>query len=319
MSMDPAESYLRPTAWPAWSTPTSPPCSSAASARCCSRRCIPLAMAGVAEHSNYQADPLGRLRRTADFVGTTTFGTARRPEKAIAQVQRVHRRVKGIAPDGRPYSAGDPELVTFIHVAEMSSFLESARRFGPRDLTPEQCDQYYDEMAPVATGSRSRAGYPGRRRTRTSYFRRIRPELYAGPQARQARDWLRHGVARRPRRARRLRRPFRRGHQHPAPVGPPRTRALGAGLARSPGRHRGGHPGDPRLVAAGLRWVTAGAQTAMRQPAVDADDLTGHVGRPGQGQHDLGHVLGPAHPFERGRLLHHLRARRPSRPSRACR
>ena len=104
----------------------------------------------MAEHSNYQADPLGRLRRTADFVGTTTFGTVREAEKAVQQVRRVHRRVTGVAPDGRPYSAADPELVTFIHAAEVSSFLESSRRFGPRDLTPEQCDQYYEEMAPVA-------------------------------------------------------------------------------------------------------------------------------------------------------------------------
>ena len=68
----------------------------------------PLAMAGVAEHSSYQEDPLGRLRRTASFVGTTTFGTVEQAEAAIAQVRRVHRRVKGIAPDGRPYSAADP-------------------------------------------------------------------------------------------------------------------------------------------------------------------------------------------------------------------
>jgi len=110
----------------------------------------PLAMAGVAEHSNYQDDPLGRLRRTAAFVGTTTFGSAAGAQRAIDQVRRVHRRVTGIAPDGRPYSAGDPDLVTFIHVAEVSSFLESARRFGPRPLSPAQCDRYYDEVAPVA-------------------------------------------------------------------------------------------------------------------------------------------------------------------------
>ena len=90
----------------------------------------PLAMAGVAEHSSYQEDPLGRLRRTASFVGTTTFGTVAEAEAAIAQVHRVHRRVKGIAPDGRPYSADDPELVTFIHVAEVASFLASSQRYG---------------------------------------------------------------------------------------------------------------------------------------------------------------------------------------------
>ena len=107
-------------------------------------------MAGVAEHSSYREDPLGRLRRTAAFVAATTFGTVAEAEAAIAQVQRVHRRVKGTAPDGRAYSADDPDLVTFIHVAEVSSFLASSRRYGPRPLTPEQCDRYFEEVAPVA-------------------------------------------------------------------------------------------------------------------------------------------------------------------------
>ncbi len=157
----------------------------------------PLAMAGVAEHSNYQQDPLGRLRRTGEFVGITTFGTTQEADAAIAQVLRVHRRVKGIAPDGRPYSAADPDLVTFIHVAEVSSFLESARRFGPHPLSPEQRDQYFAEVAPVAT-SLGAHWVPHSADEVESYFQRIRPELYAGPQARQARDWLRRGVADRP-------------------------------------------------------------------------------------------------------------------------
>jgi uncharacterized protein (DUF2236 family) len=157
----------------------------------------PLAMAGVAEHSAYQTDPLGRLRRTASFVGTTTYGTVAEAEEAITQVLRVHRRVHGVAPDGRPYSAADPELVTFIHVAEMSSFLESARRLGPHTLSPAQCDEYYDEVAPVALALGAE-WVPRSVDEVESYFLRLRPELYAGPQARQARDWLRRGVSRRP-------------------------------------------------------------------------------------------------------------------------
>jgi uncharacterized protein (DUF2236 family) len=156
----------------------------------------PLAMAGVAEHSNYRDDPLGRLRRTAAFVGTTTFGSVKEAERAIAQVRRVHRRVQGTAPDGRPYSADDPELVTFIHVAEVVSFLESSRRFGPHPLTPAQCDQYYEEVAPVAMALGAE-WVPRSALEVDSYFRRTRPGLYAGAQARQARDWLRRGVSRR--------------------------------------------------------------------------------------------------------------------------
>jgi len=157
----------------------------------------PLAMAGVAEHSGYREDPLGRLRRTAAFVGTTTFGTVDEAEAAIDQVRRVHRRVHGTAPDGRKYSADDPELVTFIHVAEVHSFLASSRRYGPRPLTPEQCDRYYEEVASVAYALGA-AWVPTSEREAESYLLRVRAELYAGPQAMEARDWLLRGVARRP-------------------------------------------------------------------------------------------------------------------------
>jgi uncharacterized protein (DUF2236 family) len=157
----------------------------------------PLAMAGVAEHSSYRDDPLGRLRRTASFVGTTTFGTAAQAEAAIAQVRRVHRRVKGIAPDGRPYAADDPELVTFIHVAEVASFLTASQRYGSRPLTPVECDEYYEEVAPVALALGA-TWAPRSTVEVESYLLRIRPDLYAGPQARAARDWLLRGVARRP-------------------------------------------------------------------------------------------------------------------------
>jgi uncharacterized protein (DUF2236 family) len=196
MSTDPDESYLRPDGVARMVHSDLPSMLIGGISALLMQTLHPLAMAGVAEHSNYQADPLGRLRRTANFVGTTTFGTAAEAEKAVEQVRRVHRRVTGIAPDGRPYSAADPELVTFIHVAEVSSFLESARRFGPRDLTLAQCDEYYDEMAPVALALGA-DWVPRSVAEVDEYFRRLRPELHAGPQALQARDWLRHGVSRR--------------------------------------------------------------------------------------------------------------------------
>ncbi len=154
-------------------------------------------MAGVAEHSSYQEDPLGRLHRTASFVARTTFGTVAEAEAAIDQVHRVHRRVRGIAPDGRPYSADDPDLVTFIHVAEVASFLTSSQRYGSRPLTPEECDRYYAEVAPVALALGA-TWVPRSSEEVESYLLRIRPQLYAGPQARAARDWLLRGVARRP-------------------------------------------------------------------------------------------------------------------------
>jgi uncharacterized protein (DUF2236 family) len=197
MSMDPAESYLPPDGVARMVHSDLASMLIGGIGALLLQTLHPLAMAGVAEHSSYQTDPLGRLRRTANFVGTTTFGTVREAEKAVEQVRRVHRRVTGVAPDGRPYSASDPALVTFIHAAEVWSFLEAARWFGPHDLTPEQCDRYYDEMAPVALALGAQ-WVPRSMAEMDRYFTQLRPELRAGEQALQARDWLRRGVAKRP-------------------------------------------------------------------------------------------------------------------------
>src|SRR3954453_18757464 len=69
----------------------------------------PLAMAGVADFSDYRARPLRRLERTARYVADTTFGTTEQAYEAAAVVRRVHERVHGVDPvTGRSYSADDP-------------------------------------------------------------------------------------------------------------------------------------------------------------------------------------------------------------------
>jgi uncharacterized protein (DUF2236 family) len=157
----------------------------------------PLAMAGVADHSNYKEDPTGRLRRTAHFVGATTYGSTEDARRAIDLVRRVHDTVHGVAPDGRPYSAHEPELLTWIHVAETDSFLRGVQQFGPWRFTDDECDRYFDETARVALELGAR-WVPRSRAEVAAYYRRIRPELYAGAQAFEARDFLLRGLARRP-------------------------------------------------------------------------------------------------------------------------
>lgn len=157
----------------------------------------PLTMAGVADHSTYAEHAIGRLRRTAAFVSFTTYGTVEEAQEAIEQVRLVHRRVTGTTPDGRPYAAADPELVTWVHAAEMWSFLRAAARYGSVRLTPEQCDAYFAETATVAY-ELGATWVPRSRAEMEAYFRRMRPHLYAGQQAREARNFLLRGVARRP-------------------------------------------------------------------------------------------------------------------------
>ncbi len=149
----------------------------------------PLAMAGVAEHSAYRTDPTGRLHRTAGFVGVTTFGSRKEAKLAVQGVKRVHRRVVGFAPDGRPYSANDPDLLAWVHHTLVESFLVAFQRYGSSQLTPKHADLYVLEQTRQAKlfgatpGPTSVAGL-------TKWMEEIRPELTAGTQAREGAKFL---------------------------------------------------------------------------------------------------------------------------------
>jgi uncharacterized protein (DUF2236 family) len=149
----------------------------------------PLAMAAVAQHSDYRGDPWGRLQRTSHFLAATTFGRAEDAREAIARVQAVHRRVTGIAPDGRPYAASDPHLLTWVHIAEVDSFLRAHTRFGLYPLDQAGRDGYVADMARIG----AELGVPDPPRTEAALSDRIgryRTELTATAQARDAARFL---------------------------------------------------------------------------------------------------------------------------------
>lgn len=149
----------------------------------------PLAMAGVSDHSGFATDPLGRLRRTAGFLGTTAYGSSEEAEQACAAVRRIHDSVRGRAPDGRPYSANDPELLDWVHVTETVTFAAAHRRYGGVPASDAELDRYVDEMARVAVElgdddpPRSWAGLD-------AHLERHRPGLAIGAQAREAMRFL---------------------------------------------------------------------------------------------------------------------------------
>ncbi|HSL58931.1 MAG TPA: oxygenase MpaB family protein [Acidimicrobiales bacterium] len=145
----------------------------------------PLAMAGVADHSDYRDDPFGRLHRTGGFVAATTYGDSAAAARAVDMVRRVHVRVRGTAPDGRPYSASDPHLVTWVHVTEVDSFLAAHRRYGTRPISPADADRYVAEMAQVceALGGDDP---PRDVAALRAWIDGVRPELAVGRQARDA-------------------------------------------------------------------------------------------------------------------------------------
>ena len=81
--------------------------------------------------------------------------------------------------DGRRYSAQDPDLVTWVHVAEMWSFLEAARRYGPRKLSRADGDRYFAETAVIGRALGA-TWVPDSASEAAAYLERIRPELSAG-------------------------------------------------------------------------------------------------------------------------------------------
>lgn len=149
----------------------------------------PLAMAGVAEHSDYRHDPWGRLNRTGRFIGATTFGSTPTAETSIAMVHRVHQRVVGTAPDGRPYAANDPHLLLWVHVAEVASFLDAYERYGDGKLRDAEKDRYVAEMAEVARRLGSETP-PESVRELDDVLATFRAECAAGEQAREAMKFL---------------------------------------------------------------------------------------------------------------------------------
>lgn len=149
----------------------------------------PLAMAAVAQHSDYRGDPWGRLQRTSYFLAVTTFGRAEDARAAIDRVRAVHQRITGTAPDGRPYAAADPHLLTWVHIAEADSFLRAHSRFGERPLDQAGRDGYVADMARIGT----ELGIPDPPRTEAELawrIRQYRAELAVTAEARDAARFL---------------------------------------------------------------------------------------------------------------------------------
>jgi uncharacterized protein (DUF2236 family) len=106
----------------------------------------PRAVAGVVQNSDFKADPLGRLVRTANFVGAAVYGTHEEVAARAARVRQVHRELRAVDPEtGERFRIDEPELLLWVHCAEVSSFLSVVRRAG-FPLTAAHADRYLDEQ-----------------------------------------------------------------------------------------------------------------------------------------------------------------------------
>lgn len=112
----------------------------------------PAALTGVAEHSAYDTDPLGRLERTTRWLTITSFGSTEAIEIEARRVREMHKRVEGNfkqrSGEQARYSASDPRYLLWVHCAFTDSFLRAHEELGY--ALPQGADQYVEEWAKSA-------------------------------------------------------------------------------------------------------------------------------------------------------------------------
>ena len=144
----------------------------------------PLAMAGVDQHSQWRDDPAARFASTAAYVLTTTYGDRAAARAAADRVKKIHEYVHGTDPvTGRPYAAGDPDLLIWVHAAQVDSGLAAARLYGG-SFSDADRDRYVAEMTAAAELVGIPPGRaPGCVAELDAYFTAVRPELTLSPAA----------------------------------------------------------------------------------------------------------------------------------------
>ncbi|HZH45768.1 MAG TPA: oxygenase MpaB family protein [Roseococcus sp.] len=144
----------------------------------------PAVLAGVWDHSNFRADMHGRLRRTARFIATTTYGGREDAEALLARIRRIHDAVRGTLPDGTPYTANDPALLAWVHVTETTSFLDGYIRYAEPRMSLAAQDRYFDEMTRIG-GALGADPMPRSRAEARAILAATRPLLRADARTRE--------------------------------------------------------------------------------------------------------------------------------------
>jgi len=104
----------------------------------------PQVAAGVADHSGFEADPFGRLRRTLDATYTIVFGTTEEADLVARQLWAMHEHVTGPG-----YHANDPDLLMWVQATLVDTALRVHARFI-RPLSGKDAARYYQDSMTVA-------------------------------------------------------------------------------------------------------------------------------------------------------------------------
>jgi uncharacterized protein (DUF2236 family) len=148
----------------------------------------PQVMRGTWQNTAF-ADPKqawGRFLRTSEFVRVRTYGTLAEVDRAGRRVRKLHATLRGTGEDGREFRLDEPELLLWVHCAEIGSYADIAHRSG-LPFTGAELDAFVDEQRrSAAVVGLDPAEVPGSMAALGEYFAAMRPRLRATPEARQA-------------------------------------------------------------------------------------------------------------------------------------
>lgn len=106
----------------------------------------PRVRTGVWSHTTFRKNPLPRMQRTGLAAMMTVYGPRSRTEAMIARVRKMHVHVRGLTPDGIPYRADDPELLTWVHATAGYGFLHAYSTYV-RSLSDVERNRFFAEGA----------------------------------------------------------------------------------------------------------------------------------------------------------------------------
>jgi uncharacterized protein (DUF2236 family) len=148
----------------------------------------PRVMKGTWQNTSFARpdEAWGRFTRTIKFVQTRTYGTMAEVERAGRRVRKIHAALTGIDSDGTEFRLDEPELLLWVHCAEVASEAEVARRSGV-PVTAAELDAFVDEQRRSAEiVGLDPATVPASMAELNSYFEHMRSGIYACAEARRA-------------------------------------------------------------------------------------------------------------------------------------
>src|ERR1700716_989003 len=145
----------------------------------------PKAAAGVRDHTRYEVDAAGRLRRPLDLTLAIVFGPREAAMQAVRAINATHRTVRGPG-----YSATDPELLLWVHATLVYAAIRGYRALVGL-LTDAEADRYYQDTKAIGVLlGIPRAIYPDRLEAFEAYLQGMidSREVSVGQDARQMAD-----------------------------------------------------------------------------------------------------------------------------------